>query len=95
MSSCPRNSFGQPACYIVDHPDYPHLESYCAECGKRFPKEAGLFQSFVFFISMIVTLLVVLALRSQLGSTNPDVPQRPNQPTGYLTCDRSYGDRCG
>lgn len=93
-SPCPRNPLGQPACYIVDHPDYPNYESYCTECNKRFPKDGGLFQSFVFLISLVIALLVMLAMRSELDSRNPGTPPLPGESLTYPACDRFYGDQC-
>ncbi|NJN86101.1 MAG: hypothetical protein HC881_07000 [Leptolyngbyaceae cyanobacterium SL_7_1] len=94
-SSCPRNPLGQPACHVVDHPDYPNLESYCTECNKRFPKDGGLFQSFIFFLSLVIALFVMLAMQSEVDSIDPGVPQSPGKSLSYPACDRLYGDQCG
>ncbi|MDY7022348.1 MAG: hypothetical protein SWJ54_13485 [Cyanobacteriota bacterium] len=60
MSSCPRNEFNQPVCYITSHPEHPY-EKFCATCKKQFI-ERDSFQFGEFFIIVLATIGMILIL---------------------------------
>lgn len=57
---CPRNFMGQPECFIVDHPDRPDLESFCATCQQRFRKDNG--GGIALLISTVITTILIVLL---------------------------------
>lgn len=82
--SCRYNSWGQPACCITFHPDYPH-EKFCVNCRQRFyqnlpisyPTYPQRGPSGVFFL--IITVLMLVILFRVIPNRSPNVtPLRQN-----------------
>lgn len=73
--SCPHNAFGQPACHITAHPDYPH-EKFCASCKKRFTEPAAF--GILPLIVVIIGFLIVSAIRSEQSQKPESTSVRSN-----------------
>lgn len=82
--TCPRNKLGQPACFIVAHPDHPN-ESFCITCGRRFsaPTESSSStksslttkDNHEFLVLLISILMLFLLLKAMLSQPNQgDLP---------------------
>lgn len=69
--SCPKDVFGKPSCYILEHPDHPK-ERFCTNCKKRFvevEKEESSQES-VWVVIVLVVIVLVLLLSACEKSTN-------------------------
>jgi len=86
MSSCPKNTYGQPICQIVDHPDRLG-ESFCATCQRRFvqphqekPSQATPPNNGFGFLSIlggVCVALLVVSVSAEQPTIQPDTS--PNQ----------------
>lgn len=74
--TCPHNQFGQPACFIVTHPDHPN-ESFCVTCGKKFyttnrPDSSATVsadQNHEIIILLIVVLMLMLLFKATFSQS--------------------------
>jgi hypothetical protein len=88
--TCPHNALGQPACFIVAHPDHPN-ESFCVTCGRRFAacnssSESSLTTSnnnHEFLVLAISILILVLLLKAMLPQANQVSPPSYEPPYNY------------
>jgi|GEM_PF-1934508 hypothetical protein len=70
--TCPRNQFGQPACFIVAHPDHPN-DSFCLTCGRRFSpptQPSTTSKNYELLVLAISVLMLVLLLKVILFQPN-------------------------
>jgi len=84
MPSCPKNTYGQPICQIVDHPDR-HGESFCATCQRRFvqSREGTPSQStsqndgfgFLSIVGGVCVALLIVSVATEQPQPEPDTPQ--------------------
>jgi hypothetical protein len=73
---CPINSFGQPACYIVPHPDRPN-ESFCASCNRRFySSNLGCIGSIFWLLALVMAIALVFSITAQRPSQGSSPPSR-------------------
>ncbi len=69
---CPRNSFGQFDCNIVDHPDRPGDESFCTTCNRRFYTKQSISPLLLIAaLSMVILMAVVLRPSSSPPNNRP------------------------
>ena len=80
---CPRNSFGQPECHIVPHPDRPG-EDFCATCRKRFYENDRM----PFPLAVLLTVLLIALLG---GIEDPNSSRKP--PSELQQSELVTGDR--
>jgi hypothetical protein len=59
--TCPRNTFGQPACFITAHPARPQ-HKFCVTCHQQFPlptRSTKTSPNLLYWAIAVLTVLVV------------------------------------